>query len=182
VFVDADRREVMVPAAAESAAEAARVAPDAPPGARVPLQHVAAAWLRAALGVLGRGRVVVVDYASTSASMATRPAGEWLRTYAGHGRGRSPLEHLGRQDITCEVAVDQLAHVRPPDVDRSQSEFLRAAGLGELVEKARAAWEARAHVGDLEAVRARSRVAEGAALTDESGLGAFRVLEWDAGR
>jgi len=33
-------------------------------------------------------------------------------------------------------------------------------------------------VGDLEALKHRSRVTEVEALTDPAGLGAFRVLEW----
>ena len=36
----------------------------------------------------------------------------------------------------------------------------------------------RKHIGDLQAVRARSRVTEAAALTDPAGLGGFAVLEW----
>ena len=32
-------------------------------------------------------------------------------------------------DVTCEVAVDQLARVRPPTSDRSQAEWLAAHGL-----------------------------------------------------
>ncbi|MER3452968.1 MAG: hypothetical protein C4344_04775, partial [Acidimicrobiia bacterium] len=82
------------------------------------------------------------------------------------------------QDITCEVAVDQLTAVRPPTADRDQAAFLRAFGIEELAAGARAVWRARAHLGDLEAVRARSRVHEAEALTDPTGLGAFRVLEW----
>ena len=39
-----------------------------------------------------------------------------------------------------------------------------------------ARWDERAHVGDLEAVRHRSRITEAAALTDPAGLGAHRVL------
>ena len=46
---------------------------------------------------------------------------------------------------------------------------------------ARRAWHERAHIGDLQALLARSRVHEAAALTDEAGLGAFRVLEWAQG-
>ncbi len=61
----------------------------------------------------------------TTPSMAVRPWTEWLRTYRGHGRAGGPLEGLGTADITTEVAVDQLAAVRPPDDDRSQAEFLR---------------------------------------------------------
>jgi SAM-dependent MidA family methyltransferase len=153
---------------------------DAPDGARVPIQRAAADWLRRALTVAGGGRVVVIDYASTTPAMALRPATDWLRTYRGHRRGTGPLEDVGVQDITVEVAVDQLAAVRPPDLDRSQSEFLAAHGLAELVEEGRRIWAERAHLGDLRAVAARSRVGEAAALTDPTGLGAFRVMEWGA--
>jgi len=173
--------ELLVTAAPDVAQEASRLAPDAPVGARLPLQHEAAAWLRRALGVLEQGRVVVVDYADVSPSLAARPWQQWLRTYRGHGRGRGPLESPGDQDITCEVAVDQLARVRPPTSDRSQASWLAAHGLDELVAEARQRWEERAHIGDLESLRHRSRVGEAVTLTDGSGLGAFRVLEWVVG-
>jgi hypothetical protein len=120
--------------------------------------------------------VVVFDYASTSADLAGRPWSEWLRTYRGHERGGHPLERLGEQDITCEVPVDQLP---PPARDVTQAEWLRDHGIDELVEQGRAIWRERAAIGDLEAVRARSRVTEADALLDPNGLGAFRVLEWD---
>jgi SAM-dependent MidA family methyltransferase len=170
--------EVLVDAPPAVAAEADRLAPDAPAGGRLPLQHEAAVWLRRALGTIERGRLVVIDYADTSASLAARPWSEWLRTYRGHGRGGHPLDSPGEQDVTCEVAVDQLARVHAPDSDRSQVDWLRAHGVDELVAAARVAWHERAPVGDLEALKARSRVGEGDALTDTGGLGAFRVLEW----
>ena len=171
--------EVVVPAEADVAAEARHLVPDAEPGARIPLQHQAQGWLRQALAALRAGRVVVVDYADDTASLAHRPWTTWVRTYRGHGRGGHPLEHLGEQDVTCEVAVDQLAHVRARSADRSQADFLRAHGLDTLVADARDAWLARAHIGDLEALKHRSRIAEAQALCDPSGLGGFRVLEWD---
>ena len=59
-----------------------------------------------------------------------------------------------------------------------EAEWLTAHGVDALVAEAKAAWEARAHIGDLEAVRHRSRAGEAITLTDASGLGAFRVLEW----
>jgi len=165
--------------APESAAVLDRLAPAAADGARVPLQAAARTWLRDALEVAGpRGRVVAIDYATTTADLASRPASEWLRTYRGHARGGGPLDDLGSQDVTCEVAIDQLALVRPPSADTAQADWLRSWGLDDLVDEARAAWTARAHVADLEALRARSRVTEAAALTDPTGLGAFRVLEW----
>jgi SAM-dependent MidA family methyltransferase len=174
--------EELVPAPEDDAALAERLAPDAPAGGRVPLQREAAAWLRSALGVLRRGRVVVVDYADTTPSLARRPWLEWVRTYRAHGRGGHPLEAPGSQDVTCEVAVDQLAAlVRAPDRDTSQADWLRASGLDDLVAEARATWHERAHLGDLQALRARSRLGEADALTDPTGLGAFRVLEWHVG-
>ena len=58
----------------------------------------------------------------------------------------------------------------------TQTEWLTELGLGDLVADARREWDARAHIGDLEAVRHRSRVGEGDALVDPAGLGAHRVL------
>jgi SAM-dependent MidA family methyltransferase len=182
VRVNPGPAEALEPASAGDASLADRLVPDAPVGGRVPVQRAAAEWLQSALGSLRRGRVVVVDYADSTASMARRPWLDWVRTYRAHGRGGHPLEAPGTQDVTCEVAIDQLAAlVRPPDRDASQAEWLRAAGLDDLVAAARATWRERASLGDLEALKARSRVGEADALTDPTGLGAFRVLEWDVG-
>ncbi|HEY8527821.1 MAG TPA: SAM-dependent methyltransferase [Acidimicrobiales bacterium] len=173
--------ERAVPLDDDRAALLDRLAPDAPEGARVPLQDAARAWLRDALALAGvgaGGRVVVLDYGTTTAELARRPPSEWLRTYRGHSRGGGWLEGLGTQDVTVEVAFDQLAVVRAPATERSQAEWLRAWGLDELVADAGAAWTERAHVGDLAALKARSRVTEARALADESGLGGFRVVEW----
>jgi SAM-dependent MidA family methyltransferase len=174
--------EVLVPAAPDLATDAGRLAPGAAPGARIPLQRAASAWLREALGLLFRGRVVVIDYATTTPDLAARPWETWLRTYRAQQRGGPPVVTPGQQDITCEVAIDQLARVRAPVSDRPQAEFLRAMGLDAIVEEARRAWQERAPVGDLEALRHRSRLHEARALTDPTGLGAFRVLEWEVGR
>jgi SAM-dependent MidA family methyltransferase len=171
--------EVLVPAAPGLAEEADRLAPGAGDGARVPLQHAATQWLRDAIGLVERGRVVVVDYADATPSMAARPWAEWLRTYRGHGRGGHPLDSPGEQDVTAEVAVDQLAGVRAPTADRPQAEFLAGHGIDDLAAAAADEWHARAHIGDLPALKARSRVGEADALTDPTGLGAFRVLEWE---
>lgn len=167
--------EVLVPAPPAEVAEATRLAPAAGPGARLPLQHGAAEWVRRALGLLEQGKVIAFDYADRSPSLAARPWADWLRTYRGHRRGGHPLDDPGAQDITSEVALDQLPR---PTTDRSQAEWLAAQGIDELVEAARAAWQERAHVGDLDALKQRSRINEAAALTDPAGLGAFRVLEW----
>ena len=170
VGVDGDALvEVLVPTATEGW-------PAAPIGARVPCQTGASNWVWGALALAGPGsRIVAIDYASTTPELATRPWSEWLRTYRLHARGGPPLEALGSQDITCEVAVDQLP---TPTSNRSQADWLRAHGIDELVAEGRQIWQERAPIGDLAAIRARSRVTEAEALCDESGLGAFRVLEW----
>ncbi|MEA2715950.1 MAG: hypothetical protein QOI99_267 [Actinomycetota bacterium] len=176
VFVDGDLAEVLLPLAADVAEAADELAPAAAVGARIPLQEGAGDWVHDAIGRLRRGRVVVVDYADTTPSLASRPWTDWVRTYRGHGRAGHPLADLGSADITCEVAVDQLP---PPTADRAQADFLAAHGIDELVADARREWTARAHVGDLQALRSRSRVTEASALTDPGGLGGFRVLEWE---
>ena len=180
VTVDAGRFvELVVPAEPDVARRLDTLAPDARPGARVPLQDDAADWLRSALSVLRSGSVLLFDYAvHTTAALAERPAAEWLRTYRDHDRGTAPLEDPGSQDVTVEVAIDQLAAVARPDDDRSQDEWLRRWGIQGMVEEGRRLWEERAGVGDLAALRARSRGVEAEALCDPTGLGAFRVLEW----
>jgi len=143
---------------------------DVADGTRVPVQQAAARWVRDARQL---GAVLVFDYAATTGELARR--GDWLRTYRGHARGGAPLDALGTQDITADVAVDQLP---APTSDMAQAEWLRANGIDELVEEGKRMWEGRRHVADLAALEARSRVNEAAALTDPEGLGAFRVLTW----
>ena len=127
--------------------------------------------------MLGRltGRLVVFDYCSTTASMAGRPWSEWLRTYRAHARGGHPLaDPVAR----TSPARSPSTSCRPPDDDTGQADWLRRWGIDELVEEGRRTWHERAHLGDLEAIRARSRIGEAEALTDPGGMGAFRVLEW----
>lgn len=155
-----------------------RAGREADVGTRIPVQAEAAAWLAGALDLAAGGRVVVVDYASSSRDMAGRPWTEWLRTYAAHGRGGHPLVDPGSCDITVEVAVDQLATVRPPTSDRSQAQFLTELGIDALVAEGAARWHELGAAGGLAAIAGRSRVHEAEALTDPGGLGAFRVLEW----
>lgn len=175
VRVNDELAELLVPAPSGLAASAPTVAPLE---ARVPMQIEASQWLREALELVRRGRIVVIDYMSTTAALSGRPMHEWLRTYRGHQRGLHPLIDPGTQDITCEVALDQLRRVRQPAEIRTQADFLRAHGLDELVEQGRRIWEERAAYGDLAAFRARSRIREAEALTDPTGLGRFTVVEW----
>jgi SAM-dependent MidA family methyltransferase len=119
---------------------------------------------------------VVVDYArATTTELAARPWREWLRTYRSHGRGGHYLADAGEQDITVDVALDQLPE---PDAVRTQAQFLRRWGIDELVAEGREAWGRAAAAPDLAAIAMRSRAGEAEALLDPAGLGAFTVAEW----
>ena len=151
----------------------------AAPGARAPLQVAAAEWINTARARLRRGTVVAIDYAvSTTAELAARPWREWLRTYRGHQRGDHYLSDPGGQDITAEVAIDQLPE---PDAVRSQAQWLRLHGVEELVEDGKRYWSDHAGSPDLTALRMRSRITEAEALLDPAGLGGFTVCEWHLG-
>lgn len=168
--------EVVVPSA-DIARSAARWAPEAPVGERLPLARQAARWVERARTCLGVGWVVCIDYgAATTVELAGRGFEGWLRTYRRHGRGGGWLADLGHQDITCDVPADQL---QPATVE-TQAAWLGRHGMQELTDAARRTWDERAAIGDLAALAARSRVSEAQALTDPSGLGAFLVLSWPA--
>ena len=148
-------------------------------GARAPLASGACAWLRGALAIVDAGRLLAIDYVRSTEEMAAVPWREWLRTYRGHTRGEHPLRAPGSQDITADVPLDQLAGVvRRPDRVVTQARFLAENGISDLVDKGRQVSAERAHLGDLTALRARSRLREGDALTDPAGLGGFTVAEW----
>ena len=174
VLVGADLAEVVV--AVEPPAWLAAI--DAPDGARVPEQVAARRWLADALALArpaAGGRVVAIDYCSTTADVAAMPVDAWLRTYRGHERGDPPLDAPGTQDVTAEVCLDQLP---TPTAVARQDDWLRAHGIEDLVAEGRRVWDERAAVGDLAAVRMRSRITEAEALLDPAGLGGFTVAEW----
>jgi SAM-dependent MidA family methyltransferase len=144
-------------------------------GARAPVQDEAAAWISSALASVREGCVAAIDYGSTTAQLAGRPYREWLRTYRRHGRGEHYLRDPGTQDITADVAIDQL----PADASTTrQDDWLRRWGIDELVDDGKRIWRDRAAAPDLFALQMRSRIGEAEALLDPAGLGAFMVLEW----
>jgi SAM-dependent MidA family methyltransferase len=170
--------EVTVPLADDVADWADLWAPRAAPGARIPVPERARQWVGDARASLLGGHLLVVDYMAPTSALAER-GDTWLRTYRGHERGGDPLDDPGGQDLTADVAVDQLTDDQPPSRVTTQAELLRAHGIDELVDEGRAIWHERAHIGDLAAIRGRSRVREAEALLDPDGLGAFTVLQWD---
>jgi SAM-dependent MidA family methyltransferase len=175
--------EVAVPASPALSVAADDVAAGSPvaDGARLPVPTATVDWLDGCAHILRRGYLVVVDYTDDAASLASRRQNEWLRTYRGHERGGPPLAAPGAQDITATVPEEHLvAHAGRAGFrlieHTSQAEWLAGLGVEELVDDARGLWRERAAVGDLEALAARSRVTEAAALTDPAGLGAHSVF------
>lgn len=184
VGLDADDTslvECVVPVTDDLADLAQRAAAGVEAGVRVPVQRAARAWVADALGRLRAGRLLVVDYGADTATLADRGVDGWLRTYRDQQRGAAPLVDLGEQDITVDVAFDQVTSQHAPTRVWTQAEFLGAHGIDELVVEGRRIWDERAGIGDLAAIKARSRVREAEALTDPDGLGAFTAVEWRRG-
>ena len=150
----------------------------APLGARVPWQQEAQRWVGDTLSSITGGSLVAFDYVSTcTADLATGPWRQWLRTYRRHERGSHYLDAPGSQDITAQVALDQLPS---PTAVRTQEQFLLEWGIDELVEEGRQAWAAAASAPTVAAMTMRSRIREAEALLDPAGLGAFLALTWSS--
>ncbi|MGA0132631.1 MAG: SAM-dependent methyltransferase, partial [Ilumatobacteraceae bacterium] len=149
--------------------------PAAAHGARIAIQDAAVHWGGSALSLLNAGRLVVFDYCTTSVEMAIRPWRQWLRTYSIHERGLHYLQSVGLQDVTVEVAIDQLPSTTAVT---TQAEFLRAFGIDQMVAEGRAAWRDAATSPTVTSMMMRSRVREAESLCDPGGLGGFSVLQW----
>ncbi len=144
------------------------------------MQRGVEAWLAACASCLHRGVVVVIDYAASASVLAARGQSGWLRTYRAHQRGDDPLVGPGTQDVTTDVVTETLHRAArrvgfTVAAEMTQAEWLTGLGLDQMVEAGRREWQARAHIGDLAALAARSRVTEAAALSDPDGLGAHTV-------
>ena len=152
---------------------ASQLAPQAAVGDRIPWQCQAAQWVTQARDLLTAGEVLVFDYGGTTAELAQR--GGWLRTYCQHQHGGHPLELPGQQDITADVAFDQLP---PPDLLQTQAQFLQRWGIDELVAEGQAVWREQAAQPTTETLLAGSRMAEAATLCDPDTYGSYQVASW----
>ena len=174
-----DGHEDWQPAPQEAHNMATALVPDAPQGTCLPLHLKSAVWVKRALDLLDRGRVLLFDYGlERTADIAERPMNEWLRTYRQHRRAGAPYADAGSRDITCDVAFDQL-----PGFPRIvlQRDWLLSQGLDGMTEWARAKWRDSARSPDSSALAARSILNEASALADPGGLGSFLVAEWQVG-
>ena len=150
---------------------------DAPLGSRLPVQTAAREWVAEMHRRHPAARVVVFDYCASTPELLARGEG-WLRTFRDHGGSGHWLDDPGSRDITTDVDLDQLQADHQAASVRTQADFLRAHGVAELVEEGRAAWVSGAHVGDLAALKGRSRIREAETLLAADGMGAFSVVEW----
>ena len=143
-------------------------------GSELPSVAAAIDWLAGQRQQAPGARIVALDYAAAAGELADRGIG-WLRAFRDHQRVDEWLVAPGSCDITVDLPIEALH----PHVDRveSQAAFLRRHGIEQLVAEGRALWSERAGVGDLAALRARSRVSEAEALLDPAGMGGFTVFE-----
>ena len=152
------------------------LSPVAQLGARAPLIERAAAYVEEMRKTIRCGSVLTIDYGvALTAGLAGRPWRDWLRTYRGHERGEHYLAAPGTQDITTDIAFDQLPE---PDTVRTQNQFLQRWGIADLVDEGKRIWQEQAARPGLQAMKMRSRISESEALLDVDGLGSFLVAEW----
>ncbi len=137
-------------------------------------------WLADATRDLGRGIVVLLDYAEEPAVLhgPGHPDGT-LRTFARHAVGGDPFRHVGRQDLTATV---DLAAVRAsaaavglrPLGETTQAELLARVGTAELV----GSYLRRPGATLQDGLALRSALTR---LLDPRGMGGFRVLAFGRG-
>jgi len=154
-----------------------RLAPTASLGARLPWQARAHRWVADMTIAVPGGRVIALDYGGHTSELLSRGCG-WLRTHVEHSGDAAWLDDPGDHDITADIDLDQLQLDHPAARLRSQADFLTGHGIHDLVEEGRRTWAERAHIGDLAALAARSRIREAEALCDLNGMGSFHVVEW----
>ncbi len=160
---------------ASSTRRAQRHGAAAAPGAAFPLADHAVQWVVRARALLADGgSLLVFDYGATTAELAQRGLDGWLRTYVGHSRGVDPFDDVGAQDITVDVAFDQLPG--RPSIDVF-GDWLAERGMSDRREVAAAAVDAA--TVDAAGLVARSHLAEFDALLDPSSIGGFSVATWD---
>ena len=99
---------------------------------------------------------------TTSRRRTAQLAAEPWRALAAHlprpRTRRSLPDRPGTQDITAQVALDQLP---TPDAVRTQAQFLQQWGIDDLVDEGRRAWEAAAASPTVAALTMRSRSPRG---------------------
>ena len=128
------------------------------------------------------GRVVAFDYVRATAEMASldQAASGCGPTPATRGAASPSTTPARRTSRRTSPSTNSPGCGRRPPCGRRPTSSPPTASR-RWSSRAAPSGPSRAGVGDLAALRARSRVREAEALTDPSGLGAFAVLEWEVG-
>ena len=144
---------------------------DAPKTGRFEVNARAYPVMRDLCRLVERGAVLVFDYGYPQEELwAPWRTGGTLLCFYRHTAHEDPYIHVGEQDLTTHVNFSELAAAAEDEEMTvfgpvSQSEFLYALGLGQLVESARK---------DMGEYFTRRRALE--QLTDGAGLGRIRAL------
>jgi len=152
-----------------------------PEGGMVEVQLAAADWVRAALGRIGRGTLVIIDYGGTAEELEPRRTQGTLRTYRSHHLGPDPLLEPGATDVTVDVnftAVVAIAEAEGAVVElHRQDDFLDDLGLRGVVSELRHRERDLARSGDaMQRLIVRSEATDAETLLHPRGLGDFRVM------
>lgn len=152
-----------------------------PEGGLVEVQLAAGEWMRHALGRLGAGAVLVIDYGGTAEELEPRRTRGTLRTYRAHHLGPDPLLEPGATDVTVDVnftALEAIAKEVGAEVEiHRQDDFLTDLGLRDEVARLRRAEYALARNGDeMQRLTLRSQRLDVETLLHPRGLGDFRVM------
>ena len=152
-----------------------------PEGGMVEVQLAAAEWVRAALGRIRSGALVIVDYGGTAEELEPRRTQGTLRTYRSHHLGPDPLLEPGATDVTVDVnftAAVAIAEQQGAYVElHRQDDFLDRLGLREVVSSLRHRERDLARSGDaMQRLIVRSEATDAETLLHPRGLGDFRVM------
>jgi len=152
-----------------------------PEGGRVEVQIGACEWVGRAIGLLGAGALVAIDYGDTAEGLLPRRPEGTLRTYRAHHLGPDPLLEPGATDITMDVnftAIQAAAEAAGAEVSlHRQDDFLTGLGLRDRLAALRDRELELAREGTpMERLQARSDLGDGRTLLHPRGLGDFRVL------
>ncbi len=178
---DADLTFVTTPPRADTTEWLDQYAGAVPDGGVVEVQLAAAGWLQHAIGLIGRGAVLVVDYGATAEELVPRRAVGTLRTYRAHHLGPDPLLQPGATDITADVnftaLVDVARHMGATAELHRQDDFLTSLGLRTALTELRQRELELARGDDaLARLQVRSELKDAETLLHPRGLGDFRVL------
>jgi SAM-dependent MidA family methyltransferase len=147
----------------------------------VEVQLAAAEWVRAALGRIGRGALVIVDYGGTAEELEPRRTQGTLRTYRSHHLGPDPLLEPGATDVTVDVNFTALVAAAEEQgavvALHRQDDFLDGLGLREVVSDLRHRERDLARSSDaMQRLIVRSEATDAETLLHPRGLGDFRVM------